>query len=79
MVDQIIPLSFLTAGQNAEVFTVAGLPEHAKRLGELGFRAGARVQMSRQGTPCIVRIDKSRLCCRDCDASSVLVRAEPTG
>ncbi len=72
----IIPLSLLAAGQIAEVFTVAGVPEHTKRLGELGFRQGAQVQMVRRGRPCIVRLENSRLCFREGDMSSILVRTE---
>ena len=70
----IIPLSLLAAGQIAEVFTVAGVPEHAKRLGELGFRQGVQVQMVRRGSPCIVRLDNSRLCFRDTEVSNIFVR-----
>jgi hypothetical protein len=32
--------------------------------------------MVRQGSPCIVRLENSRLCFRDCELSSVLVRTE---
>jgi Fe2+ transport system protein FeoA len=72
----IIPLSLLEDGQSAEVFVVSGVSEHTKRLGELGFREGARVQMIRHGRPCILRLDNSQLCFRDCDVSCVLVRRE---
>ena len=73
-VHDIIPLSLLSAGQFAEVFNVAGISDYSKRLGELGFRQGVRVQMVQPGSPCIVRLDNSKLCFRGEDASSILVR-----
>jgi ferrous iron transport protein A len=74
MVPTVIPLSLLAAGQIAEIFQVAGLPAHTRRLGEMGLREGARVQMLRQGSPCIVRLENSRLCFRESEMSSILVR-----
>jgi ferrous iron transport protein A len=73
-VQTILPLSLLMTGQVGEVFTVTGSGDHSKRLGELGFRQGARVEMLRPGSPCIVRLDNSRLCFRDVDTSTILVR-----
>lgn len=70
----ILPLSLLPSGQVGEVFDVTGTSDYAKRLGELGFRQGAKVQMVRAGTPCIVRLENSRLCVRDLDVSTILVR-----
>jgi Fe2+ transport system protein FeoA len=40
----------------------------------MGLREGARVQMVRQGSPCIVRLEHSRLCFRESEMSSILVR-----
>ncbi|MCA9149913.1 MAG: ferrous iron transport protein A [Planctomycetales bacterium] len=70
----IIPLSLLAVGQIAEVFNVVGITDHSRRLGEMGFREGARVEMVRPGATCIVRVDNCKLCFRDCDVSCVLVR-----
>lgn len=70
----VIPLSLLSSGQVAEVLAVAGQADHARRLNELGFRAGVRVEMVRQGQPCIVRVENSRLCFRGSDMSDILVR-----
>jgi ferrous iron transport protein A len=72
----VMPLSLLAAGQIAEILDVAGTEAHARRLGELGFRQGACVQMVRRGSPCIVRLENSRLCFRECEMSHILVRAE---
>ena len=70
-------MSLLAAGQMAEVIAVAAVPDQAQRLGELGLRKGAWIQMVRNGSPCIVRLDNSRLCFREGDMMNVLVRAEP--
>ena len=71
----IIPLSLLAAGQRAEVMVVAGQPDHARRLNELGFRQGVEVEMLRCGKPCIVRLENTKMCFRDSDVSHVMVRA----
>jgi Fe2+ transport system protein FeoA len=60
----------------AEVLAVAGVSQHSRRLGELGFRQGAHVQMVRRGSPCIVRLENAKLCFRECEMSHVLVRTE---
>jgi Fe2+ transport system protein FeoA len=73
-VNELIPLSLLSSGEVALVQTVAGPPEHIRRLRELGFHEGAQVQMIRSGRPCIVRLDNSKLCFRDCEMSGVMVR-----
>jgi ferrous iron transport protein A len=73
-VHDLIPLSLLSPGQSGEIHAVAGVPEHARRLHELGFRQGVWVEMLRSGSPCIVRIDNSKLCFRDGEAFQVLVK-----
>lgn len=70
----LIPLSALRCGQIAEIGQLLGLPEQIRRLEELGFRAGARLEMIRSGAPCIIRIDGSKLCFRNDDSLRVLVR-----
>lgn len=70
----IIPLSFLAAGETAEVFAIAGQAEQARRLSELGFREGAAIEMVTPGSPCIVRLESSKFCVRATELSSILVR-----
>jgi len=71
---ELIPLSMLQVGQNALVGQILGLPEQVKRLAELGVRDGAPVRVVQSGSPCIIQLDNQRLCFRDCDLLSVLVR-----
>ena len=53
---------------------LVGPAEQVRRLEELGLRAGARLEMVRGGSPCIVRVDGSTLCFRDDELLRVLVR-----
>ena len=76
---ELIPLGMLPVGHRAEICTISGLSEHTRRLQELGFREGVEVEVLRSGNPCIVRLDNSRLCVREGDVSSILVRAGISG
>ena len=49
-------LRTLKAGQAATIARVTGSTAHAKRLADMGFISGARVEMVRPGAPCLVRI-----------------------
>jgi len=54
-------LSLLGSGEAGFVCRVTIEPRLAKRLADLGFIAGARVEMIRPGRPCIVRINGTRV------------------
>ncbi len=75
----LIPVGLLRSGQRAEIHTVTGRETHSRRLHELGFRQGVRVEIVRSGNPCIIRLDNSKFCFRDSEASSILVRAGAAG
>ncbi len=47
----------LNAGESGTVFGIVGNQLAAKRLADMGFVRGARLEMVRPGAPCIVRID----------------------
>lgn len=49
----------LRTGELAEVVALAG--GSARRLAEVGFVPGARLEMLRTGDPCIVRVDRARM------------------
>jgi ferrous iron transport protein A len=68
-----MPLTALSPGQVAEVRQVVGSPDHVRRLEELGLRDGARLEMVRTGSPCIVRIGASTLCLRNGELLAVMV------
>ena len=70
----LIPLRYLAPGQAALVDRVFGQPEQVHRLEELGLRGGVEIEMVQSGSPCIIRVAGSKLCFRDCDLLSVLVR-----
>jgi len=69
-----IPLTLLKPGQKAQVDQVVGLSDLVHRLHEMGLRRGADVEMVRPGSPCIIRIDGSKLGLRSDDLTGVLVR-----
>lgn len=71
---QVLPLQFLAPGQPACVEEVLGEPADVHRLAELGLKAGVAIEMVQPGSPCIVRLGGSKLCFRDTDLLSVLVR-----
>lgn len=54
-------LADLRAGESARVAGVAAEWESAKRLADMGFIRGARIDMLRRGSPCLVCIDGTRV------------------
>ena len=69
-----IPLHLLAPGQIGHIDQLLGCPDHVQRLEELGLRRGSAVEMVKSGSPCIVKLSGSKLCFRDSDLLSVLVR-----
>jgi ferrous iron transport protein A len=70
---EMMPLTALHSGQIAEIGQLLGPKEQVRRLEELGLRAGARLEMISTGSPCIVRVDGSRICFRHDDSLRVMV------
>jgi ferrous iron transport protein A len=75
---ELVPLSALRHGQVAEIGELVGSTEQVRRLEELGLRSGVRLEMLQRGTPCIIRIDGTKLCFRNDDSLRVLVRIRMT-
>jgi ferrous iron transport protein A len=71
-----IPLTSLRPGQIARVDEVIGQSDLVQRLRELGLRSGARVEMIRAGSPCLLRLDGLKLGIRAEELSGVLVQIE---
>lgn len=69
----LIPIRKLAPGQTARIVRVVGPPEDVHRLEELGLRQGATIQMFRQGNPCILRLEGSKVCLRAGKQIEVLV------
>jgi ferrous iron transport protein A len=70
----LLPLECLRPGEWAEVQDVSGEPAWIARLGELGVRVGCRVQMLRDGSPCLIQVGGGRLSLRGDHLTGVLVR-----
>lgn len=73
-----IPITQLRPGEIADVAQVVGSPEQVRRLEELGFRDGVRLEIVRGGSPCIVRIGETRLCFRHDELIRVFVTPRKT-
>ena len=69
-----LPLTALTRGAIAEICALVGPAERVRRLEELGLRTGARIEVVRGGSPCIVRVAGATLCFRDNELASVVVQ-----
>ncbi len=72
----LLPLDMLTVGQFARIDVITGQPDHVHRLGELGLRGGAHVEMLQTGSPCIIRVSGHKLCFRADDQVTILVQPE---
>jgi Fe2+ transport system protein FeoA len=72
--DEIIPLRYLHEGQVAEIAQICGDPCCTQRLHEMGLASGTRVEVVRQGNPCIIRFSGTKLCFRENESTSVMVR-----
>ena len=75
--ETLLPLELVRSGEWAEVEDIAGEPSWVSRMAELGVRVGSRLQVLRQGRPCLLRIGSSRLSFRDESGMHILVRPLP--
>jgi len=71
---EMVPLSVLRAGQTGSVGEVLGNVDLVHRLREMGFYHGAKVQMIRRGSPCIIGLAGQRLGFRGDELARILVR-----
>jgi Fe2+ transport system protein FeoA len=55
MVNKLLPT--MRSGDSGTVIAVNEVGPGAKRLADMGFVRGARIEMVRSGAPCLVRID----------------------
>jgi len=74
VVQELVSLNSLLAGQSARVGKIVGRADHVHRLEEFGIRGGTKVQMFQPGNPCIVRLAGSKFCLRADDLLRVFVR-----
>ena len=70
------PLQYLPNGCVGCVAELHGDRECVQRMEELGIKRGAAVEMICSGSPCIVRVNGSRLCFRSSELLGVLVTHE---
>ena len=71
---EMIPLKCVPCGKIVEVAELTGDYSQTQRLCELGLTTGCRFQVLQQGSPCIIRLSGSKLCFRDNEATSLMVR-----
>ncbi len=72
--DRLLPLELVQSGQWADVAEVSGEPVWVSRMAELGVRSGSRLQVLRQGVPCLLLIGGSRFSLRGEAGMQILVR-----
>jgi Fe2+ transport system protein FeoA len=68
----------LADGQVAVLDSLHPSPSRAKRLADMGFIKGARLQMIRGGNPCILRVESTRIGLGRTYQADLEVRLEPT-
>ena len=73
-----IPMNLLRRGEVASISQLVGEPETIRRLHELGLQHGARIEILRGGSPCIVRVNDSTICFRHDEQVRVLVSPRKT-
>jgi len=72
--ESLLPLEMLRSGDWGDVAEVSGDPGWIGRMAELGIRAGSRVQVVQDGSPCLLEVGGCRLCLRGDACSRILVR-----
>jgi Fe2+ transport system protein FeoA len=71
-----VKLQDLKAGDKACVLSLCGSECEIARLAAMGLRGGARLQLLREGSPCILQVDETRLCLRATEELQILVQPE---
>lgn len=74
MLQHVIPLELLSAGEEAVVLEIDGRNELVIRLAEMGIREGAAIRMVSPGCPCIIAVDNHRFSIRTEAAATVMVQ-----
>jgi len=72
----IVPLDLMRAGEQGRICDLEGSAAFVHRLKEMGLREGARVEMVRPGSPCILTIDHQRFSVRLDESATVLVEVD---
>jgi ferrous iron transport protein A len=76
MVDAVILIRQLEAGQRARVEGLVGDDDYVHRLEEFGLRSGTYLEVFRSGNPCILKTAGGKLCLRSDDLLDILVRKQ---
>jgi len=69
----LLPLDMLRRGERAEISEVNGDAQTVRRMAEMGIRAGCRVEMVQDGSPCLLNVGGCRLCLRADSLAQVMV------
>ena len=73
----LLPLELVQSGEWAEIEDIGGEPSWVGRMAELGVRVGSRLQVLRQGRPCLLQVGGCRLSLRREWGTHILVRPVP--
>ncbi len=70
----LLPLELVQTGAWAEIEEITGEPVAVSRMAEIGVRAGSRLRVLRQGSPCLLQVGGARLSLRSETHMQILVR-----
>ena len=79
MIDTVVRLEQLRAGQKGRIRRIEGETDQVHRLKEFGLSGGVRIQVFRSGNPCIIQMAGSKVCIRADRSVSVLVEPDEAG
>ncbi|MEZ6095920.1 MAG: FeoA family protein [Pirellulaceae bacterium] len=71
-----VKIQDLKPGVKAMITSLVGSESDVARLSAMGIRGGASIQLLRQGSPCIVQVEQSRLCLRPNKQTQILVQPD---
>lgn len=74
MLQDLLPLEWMTNGAWVDVAEVHGDPSWVGRMAELGIRTGSRMRILQAGSPCLLQIGESRLSLRGDCTMKIMVR-----
>ncbi len=73
---ELIPINCLRRGETAEVCEVFGDETEVRRLQEMGFCEGNKLEIVQQGCPLIVRLRGGKYCLRGNECTCVMVKRD---
>lgn len=74
MVGQCVPLRCVKSGMCVRIDQVVGGVDQVRRLAEMGLQKGSDVTVLHAGSPCLLKVGRTKLSFRDGEGACVFVR-----